>query len=798
MKTDSFNITGMSCSACSARVDKCVRKLAGIREVKVNLLTGSMTATYDENQQTAESIMATVESAGYGAELQQKGKAHTTTIRSESGLMRRRFLQSLLFLLPMMVLHHTLHGWTGNVLQAILLLPIVYVNRDFFTSGAKALFLGAPNMNTLVALGATAGILYSVVVICLGGKGVIYLESAGMILTLITFGKWMESRATGQTGSALERLRELLPKQATVIRDEQTISVPAENILPGDLVLIRAGERVPVDGVVEHGVSSIDESAFTGESIPVTKSPGADVYAGTLNGDGVLRIRAIRRSENSSLADIITMVGEAAAAKAPIARAADVISGIFVPMVVLLSAITATAWLLCGSSFATALGCAIAVLVVSCPCALGLATPVAIMVGAGKGAECGIIFRSGAVMENVRNTTAVILDKTGTITAGQPVVTDVIPAAGSHDALLSIAAALEAESHHPLASAINRHTKHLPVSPANDCTYLPGLGIRGTIAGIPCAAGNAEFMQELGIDVTQEAELTDEGKTLLYIARGKVMLGIIAVADSIKPDSATAVRRLLDMGLRVIMMTGDNERTAQAIARKVCIKEIQAGVLPADKAAMVRKLQQEGHRVTMVGDGINDAPALTAADVGISIGTGTAVAQESADIILLRNSLLDVVSSIRLSQAIIRNIRQNLFWAFFYNILTIPLAAGLYYPVLGWSLTPGIAAAAMSLSSFCVVTNALRLKNLHLPSTSTTPSRTPITDMNTTIRVTGMMCPHCERHMCEAFLALPGVTACVASHKAASVCITSTSPISEVTLRTTVEKAGYQYGGQTT
>ncbi len=796
MKKERFNVTGMSCSACSARVDGCVRKLPGVQQAEVNLLTGSMSVAYDETQQNAESIIAAVTAAGYGASLQQKGDSPTT--RRESGVLLRRFLYSLCFLLPMTALHHAGHSERSLLLQAVLLVPILWLNRRFFISGSKSLLNGAPNMDTLVALGAAAGIMYSAADVFLLKSGIVYLESAGMILTLITFGKWLEARATGQTGRALEKLRELLPQQATLVRGEQTVSVPADSLRPGDLVLVRAGERIAADAAVEQGLSSIDESAFTGESIPVTKHPGDTVFAGTVNGNGVLRIRVIRSSAESSLADIITMVGEAAAAKAPIARTADRISGIFVPLVVLIAILTACVWLMCGSSTATALGCAIAVLVVSCPCALGLATPVAIMVGAGKGAERGIIFRSGEVMENTRRVTAVILDKTGTITTGQPCVTDVIPTGTGRDELLRTAAALEAESHHPLADAVRRYTAGCGVTApaAEACTYLPGLGVQGSVCGVPCAAGNAELMQMLGIVPAPESALAAAGKTPLYIARRGELQGIIAVSDPIKPDSAAAVQLMKKDALRVIMMTGDNEQTARAIAEQVGISEVWAGVLPADKAAMVRSLQQKGHRVAVVGDGINDAPALTAADVGIAIGAGTDAALESSGIILLRSSLSDAAAAIQLSRAVIRNIRQNLFWAFFYNVLTIPPAAGVYYPLLGYTLTPGIAAAAMSLSSFCVVINALRLRRLRLPDSSAISSQpNSTTVMTTTITVTGMMCPHCERHMNEAMLTLPGVRSCSASHADCSVCIESDTPLSENTLRAAVEKAGYQYGG---
>ncbi len=802
MKKAHFSVTGMSCSACSARVDKCVRALPGVREVEVNLLTGSMVADFDEARLKEDDIIATVVTAGYGAAVQDAAVPPDT--RRDSAPLLCRFLLSLAFLLPMMVLHHALHGGVSIAAQALLLLPILWLNRKFFISGSRALRQKAPNMDTLIAMGAAAGILYSIVDVCWLHSGVVYLESAGMILTLITFGKWLEARSTGRTGSALEKLRELLPDTATLLRDSTPVTVPADTVQPGDILLVRPGERIPADGDVQQGASTIDEAALTGESMPVDKQPGSPVYAGTVNGYGALQIIVRRCRRDSSLSDIITMVGEAAAAKAPIARLADRISGVFVPVVVLIALLTALVWILVGSTVSFAMGCAIAVLVISCPCALGLATPVAIMVGAGKGAELGILFRSGEAMENARNTTAVILDKTGTITAGAPVVTDVIPMNGTgRDELLRIAAALEAGSRHPIADAIRQFTAGASHPELQNHTYLPGLGVQGSIDAQVCAAGNAALMHQLGIsvDFPLAARMADEGKTPLYLSRAASLLGIIAVADTIKPDSAEAIRSMQQSGLRVIMMTGDNERTAKAVAAQVGIREIRADVRPADKAAMVHMLRDEGYRVTMVGDGINDAPALTCADVGIAIGAGTDVAIESADIILLRSSLCDVVTALRLSRAIIRNIRQNLFWAFFYNILAIPLAAGVYYPLLGRTLSPGIAAAAMSLSSFCVVANALRLRRQKFgqKQSATIPSpqpNTPITMSHTTvISVTGMMCPHCERHMAEALLALPGVTACTASHKENCVTIESAQTLSDELLRCTVEKAGYQYGG---
>ncbi len=532
MKRAHFRVTGMSCSACSARVDRCVRALPGVQAVEVNLLTGSMVAEFDEARQSGDSIIAAVEAAGYGAALQEKSLPPDT--RKDSRPLLRRFLLSLVFLVPLSVLHHIAHGFRGICMQALLLMPILWLNRRFFISGVRALLQKAPNMDTLIALGAAAGILYSIADVCLFRCGVVYLESAGMILTLITFGKWLEARATGHTGAALEKLRELLPDKATLLREGRQIPVNADEVAPGDILLVRPGDRIPVDGEVQEGVSAIDESALTGESLPADKHPGSPVYAGTVNGYGALRMLALRGRRDSALSDIITMVGEAAAAKAPIARLADRISGIFVPLVVLAAFLTALVWIVCGSTLSFALGCAIAVLVISCPCALGLATPVAIMVGAGKGAELGIIFRSGAVMENARNTTAVILDKTGTITSGFPTVTDIIPLSASRDELLCTAASLEFGSRHPLAEAILREAEGLDIPSLEQHTYLPGLGVTGRIGSTACAAGNAELMRQLNIpaDETQATHAADEGKTPLYIARNGRLLGIIAVADA--------------------------------------------------------------------------------------------------------------------------------------------------------------------------------------------------------------------------------------------------------------------------
>lgn len=793
MRQDRFSVTGMSCSACSARVKHCVSRLPGVTEVEVNLLLGNMVVSYDEGHCREEDIIFAVKAAGYGITPVDKEERSLST-RRESTPILRRFLLSLVFLLPMMVLHHRQHTPWSDAMQAACLIPILLLNRHFFISGAKALIKGAPNMDTLIALGAGAGILYSVADILLLHDGILYLESAGMILTLISFGKWLEARATGKTGDALEKLRELMPDEAFILREGEPHCIPAGEIREGDTLLIRPGDKVPADACVVRGNSTIDESAFTGESMPVVKEAGSRIYAGTLNGNGTLEARVLRTRDQSALSDIITMVSEAATAKAPIARIADRISGIFVPLVVLISCITAALWLVFGYDAAFALGNAIAVLVISCPCALGLATPVAIMVGAGKGARHGILFRSGEVLEKACSAGAVILDKTGTITTGKPIVTDIIPISGTKDELLTTAAALEVGTNHPLGGAIMQAASGCNGKKrATDITYLPGAGICGRLEGEPCCIGNAGLIRRSGIDSDGRIGqiLAPQGKTVVYVTRGQELLGCIAIEDPIRPDSADSVNQLRRCGLRVIMMTGDHPETARRIAGQAGIDEVFAEVLPADKASMVSTLQQQGYCVAMVGDGINDAPALTRADVGIAIGSGTDVAIESADIILIRSRLSNVVAAMQLSRAVIRNIRQNLFWAFFYNALTIPLAAGCLYPLFGWSLNPGIAAAAMSLSSFCVVCNALRLNRVSLFN----PPSSHIMNTSITIRVTGMMCPHCERHMTEALLALPGVISCRADHKSSRVALELSGSPDEEILRSVVSKAGYTYGG---
>lgn len=783
MKQQLFIVTGMSCAACSARVEKVVSSLPGMQQVQVNLLTRSMQVSYDEHSISESGIISAVEHAGYGA-------APATSTMSSPAVntaFPRRLIYSCILLAVLMSLHHFWHHTYSIIAQLVLFTPIAWLNRKFFISGAKAAWNKAPNMDTLIALGAAAGVLYSIVDLLLLHSGAAYVESAGMILTLITFGKWLESRATGHTGDALEKLKSHLPQTAIILRGDIQVNIPAEEVCAGDTIIVPAGARVPVDARVCDGNSSIDESAITGESMPVHKQAGSTIFSGTINGNGLLRAVALNTRNESSLSHIIHLVGEATAAKAPIARLADRIAGVFVPVVVFLAIITALLWLLCGASLPFAVGCSVAVLVISCPCALGLATPVAIMAGAGKGAENGILFRDGATMEIARKANVVILDKTGTLTAGHPIVTEITPAdAVSKTELLQLAASLEQNSTHPLAQAILKACEGVKPLSASETEYLPGRGIRAILNTHKCLAGNAELLIEQGINLQDTAAGV---LTPVYFAEDGRYMGRIVLTDPLKADSAAAVAEMQAMGQRVIIMSGDREEAVRHVADLVGISEYHAGVLPQDKEELVRHLRQEGHCVAMVGDGINDAPALIRADVGIAIGAGTDVAIDSAGVILVRSELSDAVAAFRLSKAVIRTIRQNLFWAFFYNVLAIPLAAGLYYPLLGWQLSPGIAAAAMSLSSLFVVCNALRLRslNLHTPKQNT---------MNTTIiSVTGMMCPHCERHVTQALSTLPGITEVKADHKSDTVTIISEGPVDAALLEATVKKEGYEFKG---
>lgn len=758
-----FDVRGMTCAACQAHVDRAVSRLDGAQEVAVNLLAGTMAVDYDENLLDADQICAAVDRAGYSAtpqvpaDAQAPGAAEgrslespTKKLEQSARAMRGRLAVSLAFLVPLFYvgMGHMLgwplprplgdhdHAMTLALTELLLLAPIVYANRSYFVGGAKSLLHGAPTMDALIAIGAGASIAWSVASMFAMAEQLstgdvhgaaktamddLYFESAGTILALVTVGKYLETRSKAKTGGAIERLIDLAPKTATIVAEDGSERVvDAGSIQVGQVVLVRPGELVAVDGVVVDGSSSIDESALTGESMPVEKTVGDAVSAATINRTGALSYRATRVGADTNLARIIRLVEDANATKAPIARIADKVAAVFVPVVLAIAAIAFIAWLAATGDANEALTAAVSVVVISCPCALGLATPVAIMVGTGKGAELGILFKGAEALENLRDVDVVVLDKTGTITRGAPEVTDIIPApredgsAASEKSLLKLAAALESKSEHPLAEAVMRRAEErgIVARRVEDFEALPGRGVTAREGANRVAAGNAELMAQLGIDVDDGLRdgLSREGKTPLFFARNDLLVGTIAVADQIKPTSAEAVTALRDRGARVVMLTGDNPVTAGAIARAVGIEDVRAGVMPADKEHVVRELQESGSRVAMVGDGINDSPALARADIGIAIGTGADVAKEGADVVLMRSDLLDVERAIQLSGAVIRNIKQDLFWALFYNSLGIPLAAGVFYPLLGWQLSPMFGAAAMSLSSLCVVGNALRLR----------------------------------------------------------------------------------------
>lgn len=763
-----FQVTGMSCSACSAHVEKAVSQMEGVSQVTVSLLTNSMTVDYDEAVTSAEAISQKVDAEGYGACPLVEGAAgeavQASAGKGESGQDQTireyivRLWVSFGFLIPLMYvamghmiglpLPSWLHGDSNAVAfsftQFLLCIPVVYVNRKYYQNGYKLLFKGAPNMDTLIAVGSTAALAYGIFAIYRIGYGLghgdmdtvhhysmnLYFETGVMILALITLGKFLEARSKGKTSAAIARLMDLAPKTATVERDGTEVTVPVEQVQAGDIVVVRPGQSIPVDGTIVEGSSSVDQAALTGESIPVEKQPGDTVMAATVNKNGFFKFRALKVGADTTLSQIIRLVEEAASSKAPIARLADRISGIFVPVVMTIALITAVVWLLVGATFEFALTSAIAVLVISCPCALGLATPVAIMVGTGKGAENGILIKSAEALEIAHTVNTVVLDKTGTVTEGAPRVTDLLPAPGVDPMdLLATAAALEKPSEHPLAEAVllRAQEEGLEVAQVSDFISVPGRGIQGSLEGKALSAGNLALFQEQGLQVGELAEagekLAEEGKTPLYFSRDGQLLGIIAVADTIKPTSQRAVEELQQMGIEVAMLTGDNQKTAEAIRRQLGISRVIAEVLPQDKEKEVRRLQEEGKKVAMIGDGINDAPALTRADVGIAIGAGTDVAIESADIVLMKSDLMDAVTAIQLSRAVIRNIKMNLFWAFFYNCIGIPLAAGVFYTALGWQLNPMFGAAAMSLSSVCVVTNALRLRFFKPAFHTQAPSR---------------------------------------------------------------------------
>lgn len=852
---EKFDVTGMTCSACSSRVEKCVSKLEGVEEVTVNLLTNSMQVKYDENVLEEQGIIDAVVHAGYGASparessgfaggskgtavgqaQRQQGENGKNPVQEHLEYMKKRTFWSFVFLIPLMYvsmghmigaplpgfLHGTVNAVAFAMTQFLLCLPVLYINRGYFTKGFSTLLHGAPNMDTLIAVGSAASLVYGIFAIYRMGYGLgvqdmelverylhdLYFESAVMILALINIGKYLEARSKGKTSQAIEKLMDMAPKTAFVERDGMVLEIPAEEILPGDVLQVKPGSSVPADGVILEGSTSVDQAAITGESIPVQKNPGDSVIAATMNKAGFFRMKATKVGKDTTFAQIIRLVEDASASKAPIAKMADKIAGVFVPVVMAIALITGIAWVIAGAEFEFALSCAISVLVISCPCALGLATPVAIMVGTGKGAENGILIKSGEALEVTHNIQSVVLDKTGTITQGTPEVTDIQAFGMEKQELLKIAGALEKKSEHPLAEAVLKKAEEegILLPEVQEFQAVPGKGIQGKIQGIQYYAGNLKFMEERQIDTSkvekQVERLAEEGKTPLIFATEEQVLGILAAADLVKPTSAQAIRELKKLGIQVIMLTGDNERTAKAIQKQLDLDTVIAEVLPQDKEREVAKLQAEGKTVAMVGDGVNDAPALARADVGIAIGAGTDMAIESADIVLMKNDLLDVVTAVGLSKAVIRNIKENLFWAFFYNACGIPLAAGLLYPVFGLKLSPMFGAAAMSLSSLFVVSNALRLRFFHVLKKPEVMTREEaVSDKNVvnkeemnmyTMKIEGMMCPHCQAAVTKALNALEGVKAEVNLEKKEAY-VEAGANVSKEELAKAVTEAGYE------
>ena len=875
-----FDVTGMTCSACSSHVEKSVGKLTGVENVSVNLLTNSMQVEFDENKLDTAGIIKAVEDAGYGAAVKDEHAKSGAKTSGQSGSqennglsaveqnvknMKKRLIVSLIFWIPLMYVSmgHMIYQWlnipmppfTMNFLhgnenaityaftQFLLLLPILIANHKYFKNGFKTLWHRSPNMDSLIAIGAGAAILYGIFAIYRIGYAMghgdmmvvhqyahdLYFESAGTILTLITIGKYLETKSKGKTSEAITKLLNLAPKTVTAVRDGVEQVVDAADVEKGEIFLVKPGESVAVDGIVLEGKSSFDESAITGESIPVPKQEGDTIVSASINKSGLIRAKATKVGEDTTIAQIIRLVEEASSSKAPIAKMADKIAGVFVPAVITIALITGVIWLISGATFEFAMSTAIAVLVISCPCALGLATPVAIMVGTGKGAENGILIKSGDALETAHQIDTVVLDKTGTITQGKPVVTDIICAAGKNadkTQLLQIAGSLEKGSEHPLAEAIVNYclTNNISLEKVTDFNALFGKGIEGTMSGTHYYAGNEKMMEEKGISLSTEQKnqiqaLAKQGRTPLLFADEKQFLGIVAVADVVKPTSKEAVQKFRDYGIHVIMLTGDNEVTAQAIKEQVGIDEVVAGVLPTQKEEKISALKQAGHKVAMIGDGVNDAPALASADVGIAIGAGTDVAIESADIVLMKNDLLDAVGAVKLSKAVIRNIKENLFWAFFYNSIGIPLAAGVLYPLFQIKLNPMFGAAAMSLSSVCVVSNALRLRWVKLHDAKKTQSEpyqdvaaSTIADINqhneldnnikstnndkgestmtTTISIEGMMCAHCQAHVEKALKEVAGVTEVTVSLENKNAVVTGDASVEA--LKQAVVDAGYE------
>ena len=848
-----FIVTGMSCAACSARVEKAVSKVEGVTSCSVSLLTNSMGV---EGTAADQAIIQAVEAAGYGASVKGEAAEHSgaSSMAAEEEMLKdhdtpvlkRRLLASLGFLIVLMYfsMGHMMWGWplpaffennhiAMGLVQLLLTGIVMVINQKFFISGFTSLAHRAPNMDTLVALGSTAAFGYSTYALFAmtdaqvkGDMEMVmhymhefYFESAAMILTLITVGKMLEAHSKGKTTDALKGLMKLASKTAVVERNGQEVTVPIEQVKKGDIFLVRPGENVPVDGVILEGTSALNEAALTGESIPVDKKPGDVVSAATLNQSGFIRCEATRVGEDTTLSQIIQMVSDAAATKAPIAKIADKVSGVFVPAVITIAVITMIVWLLAGESVGFALARGISVLVISCPCALGLATPVAIMVGNGMGAKNGILFKTAVSLEETGKVQIVALDKTGTITNGEPVVTDMVPAEGvTEESLLALAASLEKRSEHPLAKAILKYVgeQHLTVEDVSEFEALPGNGLTAVRNGVKLAGGNYAFIRtqtEVSEDLLKQSEaLAEQGKTPMFFSENGRLAGIIAVADTMKEDSRQAVSELRNMGIRVVMLTGDNERTARAIGAQAGVDDVIAGVLPDGKESVIRKLQQYG-KVAMVGDGINDAPALTRADMGIAIGAGTDVAIDAADVVLMKSRLSDVVAAVRLSRATLRNIHENLFWAFFYNVIGIPLAAGVWIPIFGWTLNPMFGAAAMSLSSFCVVTNALRLnlfnmhdakkdKKLKNPAiikelvdnnkTNHNQENKEIGTMKKTMKIEGMMCGHCEATVKKALEGLDGVTSAEVSHEAGTAVVELSADVADDVLKKTVEDKDYK------
>lgn len=874
MKTEKYNVTGMTCAACQANVTRCVSKLEGVEEVNVSLLANQMTVSYDESKVGEEDIIQAVEKIGYGASsleqqpatAQSKGgfrsewQARQDQAMNSQKQMKRRLISSIVLLVPLMyIAMGSMMGlpvpWffvgmenslVNALAQLLLTIPVLFINRHFFQTGFKALWHRAPNMDSLVAIGSGASLVYGLFAMFRLAYGfghgdmelvheyahALYFESAAMILTLVTVGKYLEARSKSKTGDALGKLVDLAPKTAVVLRGGVEQTIPAEQVVAGDIVVIRPGEGIPVDGVVTEGHGYVDQAAITGESIPVEKNPGDQVISATINKNGTFQFQASKVGEDTTLSQIIRLVDEASNSKAPIARLADKVSGVFVPVVIAIAIVTAIVWLIAGMGFEFALSNAISVLVISCPCALGLATPVAIMVGTGKAAEMGILIKSAESLENLHNVDTIVLDKTGTITSGHPAVTDVLPLDRSltEEQFLAEAAAAEFGSEHPLAQAVVERAQQLGLSlpKAEAFEAVAGRGIRAKVNGREYLAGNLAFLEENHQPATLEErsaaksvvnKLAQEGKTPLLFLRNGKLLGVIAVADTIRETSRAAIQRFNEMGLHVVMLTGDNKVTAEAIRKELGIEQAISDVLPTQKEAHIRSLQEEGHKVAMVGDGINDAPALTRADIGIAIGAGTDIAIESADVVLMKDSLDDVAAAIDLSRAVVRNIHMNLFWAFFYNVLGIPLAAGVLYPAFQLRLSPMIGSAAMSLSSVCVVTNALRLRffkrkgaplseksapALEASHTDTDNQTAPVeeipqepenekgsSEMKKVLTVEGMMCAHCQAHVQKALAGVEGVTEAVVDLESKKATVTLAQDVADQALLDAVTEAGY-------